>query len=204
MNNINIGLKTNRNTILDIKNKVPLIKQGTRIFRPCEYKLVVNAIPKQEHRTMLNTLLFTGARYVEMQRFQTNPQWFDGEFIHLPEMAIKKQKRKQKNRVIILNSLGRQIIPYFLQLKRKLPCSETWKTNLRRWTMKAGSSPEGVNVKTTRKTWESWLLSKYPTRVMEITLSQGHTSITSIQHYMSIGFNEFDKRDMDEYVAGWV
>ena len=162
------------------------------------------AVPKQEHKTMVNTLLLSGMRYVEAQRFQSNPQWFDGEFIHLPEMAVKKQKRKQKNKVIILNSLGRQIIPYFLQLSKKLPCSETWKTNLRRWTEKAGLSKEGVNVRTTRKTWESWLLSKYPTRVMEITLSQGHTSITSIQHYLGVGFNEVDKREMEEYVNGWI
>lgn len=204
MNNINLGLETDRNTVLDIKNKVPLIKQNTRIFRPSEYKLVVGAIPKQDHRTMVNALLLTGMRYVEMQRFQSNPQWFDGEFIHLPDYAQKKHKRKQKSRVIILNSLGKQIIPYFLQLDKKLPCSETWKTNLRRWTINAGLPPDNVGVKTTRKTWESWLLSKYPTRVMEITLSQGHTSITSIQHYMGVGFNDIDKLQMDEYIGGWI
>ena len=204
MNNINLGLEADRNTIPDIKKKVPLIKQNTRIFRPSEYKLVVGAIPKQDHRTMVNALLLTGMRYVEMQRFQSNPQWFDGEFIHLPDYAQKKHKRKQKSRVIILNSLGKQIIPYFLQLDKKLPCSETWKTNLRRWTINTGLSPDSVGVKTTRKTWESWLLSKYPTRVMEITLSQGHTSITSIQHYMGVGFNDIDKLQMDEYIGGWI
>ena len=204
MNNVNLGLEADRNTVLDIKNKVPLIKQNTRIFRPSEYRLVVGAIPKQDHRTMVNALLLTGMRYVEMQRFQQHPEWFDGEFIHLPDYAQKKHKRKQKSRVILLNSLGKQIIPYFLQLDKKLPCSETWKTNLRRWTINAGLPPDNVGVKTTRKTWESWLLSKYPTRVMEITLSQGHTSITSIQHYMSIGFNDIDNLQMDEYIGGWI
>ena len=204
MNNVNLGLEADRNTVLDIKNKVPLIKQNTRIFRPSEYKLVVGAIPKQDHRTMVNALLLTGMRYVEMQRFQQYPEWFDGEFIHLPDYAQKKHKRKQKSRVIILNSLGKQIIPYFLQLDKKLPCSETWKTNLRRWTINAGLPPDNVGVKTTRKTWESWLLSKYPTRVMEITISQGHTSITSIQHYMGVGFNDIDKLQMGEYIGGWI
>jgi hypothetical protein len=34
-------------------------------------------------------------RFVELQRFQKNSQWFDGEFIHLPEEVVLKQERKQ-------------------------------------------------------------------------------------------------------------
>lgn len=185
------------------KNKVPLIIENTRVFRPFEYKLLLGAIPKKEHRTNISGLFYTGLRYVEAQRFKENPQWFDGEFIHLPEMACLKGERKQLRRVIILNPVGRTIVQYFLDNGVNLPCWQSWKDNLRRWAVKAGLNPEKINVKTTRKTWESFLMSTYPTKLNEITLSQGHTAITSIQHYQAIGFNDNDKRDMLEFVEGW-
>lgn len=204
MNNINFESQTDAYTPVSNKNQVPLIKQGTRILRPYEYKLLVDGIPHQYHKTMLNTSLLTGMRYVELQRFQNHPEWFEGEFIHISEYAQKKVKRRQLSRTVRLNPLGRQIIPYFLDLDKKLPVAETWKTNLRRWASNVGLNPECINVKSTRKTWESWLLSKYPDRIMEITLSQGHTGITSIQHYMGIGFNDVDKLQMEEYIGGWI
>ena len=62
-----------------------LIREKTRILRPCEYKQLCNAVPKKDFKTMLNALLLSGMRYVEMQRFQRNPEWFDGEFNgHIP------------------------------------------------------------------------------------------------------------------------
>ena len=182
----------------------PLIREKTRILRPWEYKQLYNAVPKKDFKTMLNALLLTGMRYVEMQRFQRNPEWFDGEFIHLPEEAILKHERKQAERDIILNPLGKNVVSYFVDVERKLPCWQTWKDNLRRWALMGKLEPTKINVKTTRKTWESWLLASYPNRFTEITLSQGHTTVTSIKHYLNVAFTREDKRDMKDYTEGWI
>gem|GEM_PF-2666951 len=71
------------------------------------------------------------------------------------------------------------------------------------WTVRAGLDFIKVNVKTCRITWELWLLSTYPSEVLKITLSQGHTSTTSFEHYMGIRFNDQDKVEMLEYIEGW-
>lgn len=187
----------------DFKNKVPLIREHTRILRPSEYKMLYNAIPKRPYQTMLNTALLTGMRYVELQRLQKNPKWFDGEFIHLPEEAVLKQERKQKQRVVILNPLARTVVGYFLDIKQPLPVWQGWKDNLRRWSVKGQLNPLDINVRTTRKTWESWLLACYPSDIIKVTLSQGHNSVTALQHYIGVGFNEHDKVEMREFVEGW-
>ncbi|GAH15823.1 unnamed protein product, partial [marine sediment metagenome] len=57
--------------------------------------------------------------------------------------------------------------------------------------------------KTTRKTWESWLMFFYPQRAMEIALSQGHTTVTSLQHYLGMPFTEVDRVEMAQFVEGW-
>jgi len=115
-----------------------------------------------------------------------------------------RKPRMQQERDIRLNPLGKNVISYFIDLETPLPVGQTWKDNLRRWSRNCGLDPININVKTTRKTMESWLLAVYPTRITEITLSQGHTSITSIKHYLNIGFTDADKRDMLEYVEGWI
>jgi hypothetical protein len=44
----------------------------------------------------------------------------------------------------------------------------------------------------------------YPNHIANITLSQGHTQITSLQHYVNMPFNEYDKLEMRKYVDGWI
>lgn len=186
-----------------IKNKVPLVKENTRYLRPFEYKALLQGIPKSDYKTLLNGLLYSGMRYIEAQRFQEHPEWFDGEFIHLPEMAVLKNERKQKRRVIVLNPVGRMAITHFTNVSIKLPVWQSWKDNLRRWAVKGGLVPDYINVKTTRKTYENWLMTIYPQFYFKIFQSQGHTSLTSAEHYMGLGFNEQDTRDMFEFVEGW-
>jgi len=190
------------------KNELyPLGRERVRILRPCEYKTLYNAIPKKDYKTSLNALLLTGMRYVELQRFQEHTKWFDGAFIHLPEEAVLKHERRQLERDVRLNPLGRNVVSYFIDMDMKLPCWQTWRDNLNRWAKNAGLSIDKshpFSVKTTRKTWESWLLATYPERITEITLSQGHTSITSIKHYLNISFTDQDKSEMQEYVSGWL
>jgi len=191
--------------------KQPILKQTktgreTRIFRPREIEqLLKYGIPKIEHKTMFRALLYTGMRYVEMQRFQRYPGWFDGEFIHLPAFrASRKVKRKQPDRWVRLNNQGRQVIEYFNELGRNLPGYKGWNMNLETWCKRAEIDSSGVSAKSTRKTWESWLLFMYPTRVLDIVNSQGHTTTVSIQHYCNMPFTEEDKVGIQRYVEGWI
>ena len=203
--------------------KKPIIKQGTRIFRPKEWKKIVDACPKIEYKTMLQALLFTGMRYIEMQRFQKYPSWYDSDFIHLPKEASRKEKRTQMERWVRLNNKGKMIVSYFTQLDKPLPSYQSWSENLACWAYRAGFPDAevvervnkktgevkkihkcpGMSVKSTRKTWESWLMFYYPHRSMEIAQSQGHTTTTSLQHYMNSPFTESDKLEMRNYVEGW-
>ena len=181
-----------------------IIRHNTRILRPNEYKLLISkGIDKREYQVFFNALLFTGMRYIEMQRFQKHPEWFDGNFINLPKIAVKKAKRKQLERSVRLTPLGRQLIPFFLDIKRPLPSWQSWQENLKRWADKADIGNKGMGVKTTRKTWESWLMFYYPYRQFEIALSQGHTSLVSLRYYLNMPFTEHDKMEMKEFVEGW-
>lgn len=183
--------------------KQEIIRMGVRILRPSEYQKVLNGCMKTHHRTMLQTLLYTGMRYVELKRFQKYPSWFTGDFIHLPRIADRKHKRTQPERWVRLNQQGKMIVEYFLQLKEELPAYQNWRDNMRRWAESGGISPLGMGVKTTRKTWESWLMFYYPGYMADITLSQGHDTVTSIQHYLNMPFTEVDHLEMKNYVEGW-
>lgn len=196
----------------------PIMKQGVRVFRPQEFKLFLAAIPKREFQTIIKTMLFTGMRYVELQRLQANPKWFDGDFIQLPKEAILKNEREQKDRSVRLTPRGKDILPFFLEVGRSLPSSDTMQDNMELWASKAGLLPVdcilthrkketttwGLSVKSTRKTWESWLTFWYPDRITEITLSQGHTTITSVKHYLNMPFVTKDKEEMKDFVEGWI
>lgn len=181
-----------------------IIVKGTRILRPCEAIQLIDFIPKRNHEIQFKALLLSGVRYVEAQRLFEHPEWFDGRFIHLPSTAVKKAKRKQMERWVRINPLGREIIKNFLLLEKNLPTWQTWSENLRRWATKSGLDPNGLSPKTTRKTWESWLTFYYPDKLTNIVLSQGHTVLTAIQHYINMPFVEKDKQDMREFVEGWI
>ena len=184
--------------------KTPIIRTSVRILRPREYTALLRCCTKPHHRTMLQALLYTGMRYVEMQRFQKYPSWFDGEFINLPRMADRKVKRTQKERTVRLNQTGRTVIEYFLQLKEELPAYQNWRDNMRRWGKRAGLDPKGLGVKTTRKTIESWLMFYYSqSRMAEVALSQGHNTLTSLQYYLNMPFNEVDRLEMKPMIEGW-
>lgn len=184
--------------------KNPIILHKTRILRPKEYKALLAGCPKIEYKTMLQALLYTGLRYIELQRFQRNPQWFDGEFIHLPSEASKKKLRTQKERWIRLNNQGRMVIQFFITVKNKVPTYQSWTENLKCWARRGGLEDVGLSVKTTRKTWESWLMFYYPEQMPLITLSQGHTQLISLQHYLNMPFTEADRIEIKNYVEGWV
>lgn len=185
--------------------KRPVIKEKTRVFRPKEFNALLRGCPKIEYKTILEALLYTGMRYIEMKRFQKYPLWFDDDFVHMPrELAIKKEKRTQQERWVRLNQQGKMAVRHFIGLKNTaLPSYQSWVHNLRRWANHVNLDPELINVKSTRKSWESWLMFYYPHRTMEIAQSQGHTTTTSLQHYMNSPFTDEDKLAMRSYVEGW-
>lgn len=184
--------------------KDEIVRMKVRILRPSEYEKLLRGCTKQHNRTILQTLLFTGMRYIELKRFQEYPSWFTGQFVHLPYMlGEKKVKRTQPERWVRLNQQGRMIVEYFLQMKHKMPAYQNWRDDMRRWAVNGGISPEGIGCKTTRKTWESWLMFYYPGFMADITLSQGHDTVTSIQHYLNMPFTEVDHLQMKQYVEGW-
>jgi integrase len=180
-----------------------IVRVGVRILRPSEYELLLKGCTKKRHRTMMQTLLYTGMRYIELQRFQEYPSWFTGEFIHLPRIADRKVMRTQPERWVRLNQQGRMIVEYFLQIKEPLPAYQNWRDNMKRWARASKISDVGMGAKTLRKTWESWLMFYYPGYMADITLSQGHDTITSIQHYLNMPFTELDHMQMKNYVEGW-
>ena len=184
--------------------KTPIIKNDTRILRPAEFEMLKRACPKPDYRIMMQALLYTGMRYVEMQRFYKHPQWYDFESIHLPREASRKVKRTQLERYVRLNQQGRMIIEQFTNLRYGLPSIQAWNQNLKRWAKYAEIRLDGLSAKSTRKTWESWLCYYFPTQAIAIASSQGHTTVTQYQHYLNLPFNEVDKLEMKKYVEGWI
>lgn len=183
---------------------IEILVKKTRVLRPSEYKKLLKGCQKQDLKTILQALLYTGMRYIELKRFQSYPSWYDGvQFIHLPRIADRKIMRTQQERFVRLSPPGRLIIEYFLQVKRSLPAYQTWQENMQTWARRGGISEAGLCAKTTRKTIESWLMFYYPQRAMEIALSQGHTTVTSLQHYLGMPFNEVDRVEMAQFVEGW-
>ncbi len=181
----------------------PILKGTVRILRPSEYEQLRQGAETLQNQSRLDGLLLTGMRFVEAQRFQENPDWLDGRFVHLPVLAQRKKLRQQKERWVRLSDRGRTVLPYFLKLQKPLPTWKAWTQNLKRWANRSGLDPVGLGPKTTRKSWESWLVSSYPDRVLEVFLSQGHTQMTALSHYLNLPFTSNDKEAMREWAAGW-
>jgi hypothetical protein len=180
----------------------PILKNGVRILRPEEYEALRTGAGSLKNQTRLDGLLLTGLRYVEAQRFQDNSDWLDGRFVHLPASAQRKARRKQRERWVRLSDRGVTVIPYFLK-GETLPSWKAWTQDLKRWAINGSIDAASLGPKTTRKTWESWLVSSHPERALEILLSQGHTIAVSLNHYLGLPFSSSDREQMQEWVAGW-
>jgi len=181
----------------------PILRKGTRILRPDEYNILRKKIKKhQKHR--LDGLLLTGMRYIEAKRFQNNPDWLHHNgFIEMPPGASLKEEMQYKERTIRLSNLGEELVPLFLETK-PLPSRQAWRENLRRWADYADLDPAGLSAKTTRKTWESWLVHCFPDHLTHIFQSQGHTEKTAVEHYISLPFGSEDRKKMKKWVQGWI
>jgi len=174
-----------------------------RIFRPHEVTKLVRAIPKVVYVDMFEALLYSGCRYIEMKRLYKHPEWFRDKFIHLTKEGSRKKKATMSERYVHLNQAGISAIRHFLDGDKNLPTYKAWRENLVRWSENAGISIKLLSPKTTRKTWESWLVWYYPEKIATIFGSQGHTELTALRHYVNLPFTEQDKIDMKRYVEGW-
>ena len=182
-----------------------LLKSGTRILTPLEYTRIRNEM-KRQHKIYFDGLLFTGMRYEEYLRFLDHPEWFQPErsAIHLPREASLKKKRRQPERYVILSNYGLPLIERLFDQNLPRLTRQGWRKSLVKAAIEADISIDGITPKMTRKTWESWLVCSYPALTMQIALSQGHTNITAMNHYLNISFSQFEKEAMKKYVGGFA
>lgn len=184
--------------------KPNVTKMRTRILRPHEY-MQLRSFANSSYRSLFDAALLTGMRVVELRLFLDHPEWFDGEFIHIPRVAIKKHKATVKQRWVHLSIKGRTVMENLHRniYPGKIPTEQAIIKYLKTCADKADIGAKGINMKMFRKTYESWLISSYPDRKEEIFLSQGHDSLTALRHYVNLPFSEADKIDMKEWVEGW-
>jgi hypothetical protein len=175
---------------------------GTKVLTVQEYDKFVTAVP-EKMRTIFEMSAITGLRYIELQRLYSNPQWYYKERnqIILPKEAQKKEKQKIPKRTIDkLPSTFPYIFSSFINGK-KPPYRTAWFRDLARWSQLAGIDPK-VGPKTTRKTIESWML-KAGIPEIEIYSRQGHDPVTSLKHYQSISFTDYELRDIKKRLTEW-
>lgn len=180
-------------------------KAGIRILSPYDYDQIVAQIDKPYLRTIFNVAMWSGMRYVEIQRLHNHEEWWmkERKSIHLPAEAQKKVKRSQVERYI--TPLPPQLeteLPYFLDNK-KPPCLKVWNENLARFAKKAEFPTKGISAKTTRASLESWMVTAN-IRQDVICLRQGHDNLTSMNHYQGLPFTEAEKQEIKRRLAGWI
>lgn len=175
---------------------------GTKVLTVEEYDKFIMKIPKR-YQTIFELNCITGLRYVELQRLHDNPNWYI-EYrnqIILPAEAQKKKKQKLVKRTIDkLPSTFRYIFQDFVSGKRP-PDRTSWNRNLARWSEKAEIYPK-IGPKTPRKTIESWML-KAGIPEIQIYSRQGHDPITSMMHYQSLSFTDYEMRDIEKRLREW-
>lgn len=175
---------------------------GTKVLTVEEYDHFIQNIPESK-RVIFELNCITGMRYVELQRLYDNPKWFYRERnqIILPKEAQKKVKQKLVKRTIDrLPSTFHYIFEKFLNGKRP-PERSSWNRDLARWSKNAGINPK-VGNKTPRKTIESWML-KCEIPEYSIYSRQGHDPKTSLMHYQSLSFTDYEMRDIKKRLTEW-
>ncbi|MHB8101278.1 MAG: tyrosine-type recombinase/integrase [Methanosarcina sp.] len=175
---------------------------GTKVLTVQEYDKFIHVVP-EEKRAMFEINVITGLRYVELQRLHENPNWYykTRNQIILPHEAQKKVKQKQVKRTIDkLPSTFAYIFKQFIE-GPKPPERSAWNRALARWSLKSGISPK-IGPKTPRKTIESWML-KSGIPEIEIYSRQGHDPVTSLRHYQSLSFTDYELRDIKKRLTEW-
>jgi integrase len=175
---------------------------GTKVLTAEEYDRMKLAIHKTA-KALFELNVITGLRYVEVQRLYDNLHWYHEtrNQIILPKEAQRKAKQKQIKRTIDkLPSTFPYVFKAFLE-GRKPPESSAWNRDLARWSEIAGIIPK-VGPKPPRKTIESWML-KTGIPEIEIYSRQGHDPVTSLRHYQSLSFTDYEMRDIEKRLTEW-
>lgn len=193
-----------------------LICNGQRVLTPEEVTAIQNAITKPSSRFLFDLMLYTGLRLSEVKQIVNNPAMFDSKRKIITIRSSKKEAT-QKTRNVHLCDNGMTAVKAFLNQKEmKIPSSPSaWQMNLIRWCRSARIEPLagkdpldtgnifGITVRTTRKTLESWLLTANPDRSVYVALSQGHTVLVQLQHYLNLSWTEEERTEIKELVSGW-
>lgn len=175
---------------------------GTIVLTVEEYDKFLQSIP-ENRRVTFEVNVITGMRYVELQRLHDNPEWYSKirNQIILPPEAQRKEKQKLTKRTIYpLPTTFKYLFKAFLEAPRP-PDRTSWYRDLSRWSKKADIEPY-VNPKTPRKTIESWML-KAGIPEIEIYSRQGHDPVTSLKHYQSLSFTDYEMRDIKKRLMEW-
>jgi integrase len=175
---------------------------GTKVLTVEEFDKFLQAVPEKK-RVIFELNVITGLRYVELQRLHDNPAWYhkSRNQIILPAEAQKKVKQKLVKRTVDkLPSTFPYLFKAFLECKRP-PERISWYRSLARWSDLAGIEPK-VGPKTPRKTIESWML-KAGIPEIEIYSRQGHDPVTSLKHYQSLSFTDYEMRDIRKRLTEW-
>ena len=192
-----------------------LVCNGSRVLTPEEAAAMRRAISKPSNKALFDLLLYTGLRFSEVSQLYDNPGIFDQDRGTL-NITSGKAKATQRTRNVILSPKGIEAVKAYLQTPKKPTTSTAWQMNLIRWAQQADLSPVpghdqdeggnryGVTVRTSRKSWESWLLTAYPDKPTNIALSQGHTETTALRHYLNISFTQAEREEIQAEVSGWV
>lgn len=191
-----------------------LESNGSRILTPCEADAIRSQIEKPSLRVLWDLLLYTGMRLAEVKQLRDNPDIFDQE---RRTLTIKsgKEKAKYGKRNVCLSDKGIEAVWKYLENPTVPSSPHVWQMNLIRWATRSRlaeipgqaaispTNPTGITARTTRKSWESWLLTAYPDKIVYITLSQGHTESTALRHYMNLSFTRDEKQSILSEVTGW-
>lgn len=188
-----------------------IIRQGSRILTPAEYKLMRECL-NQNYRIISDVLLNSGMRIVEFWEFTKNRQWYhsSGGIIDLPERgACKKPNCTSTDRTIRLTERGCRAIDTMFELGVIYRNKDTMRQALMRAAERAGLTNEGINPKMYRKWLISWLVEarkELGIDALDITSSMGHTEATMKSNYLGVfgcSDTDPDHRDMVEYLKGW-
>jgi hypothetical protein len=180
----------------------------SRILFPEEFLAICNVLEKmgksaKDDLTNFKMCLLTGARYEETRWIQKHPVCYDKEGRSI-KVSTLKVKVHDKERHIRLSNMAVNEIGHFFNVDKFLPTMAGWDQKLKRWTILAGITDEGVSSRMSRKTYESWLFYYFKGSDMAILGSQGHDATTALHHYARIPFIEKDKQLMKEFVEGWI
>lgn len=189
-----------------------LISNGSRVLTPLEVKAIRSVISKPSLLGLFDLLLYTGMRLSEVRQLVDNPGIFDEERKTIL-IVSGKAKATQKDRNILLNEKGLQAVREFLKCPVYPQSPFAWQKNLIRWCRAAHLSelpnpehetnPYGITVRSTRKTWESWLMTCHEDKAVRIALSQGHKESTQIGHYLNLLFTDHEYQAICGEVEGW-